>query len=226
MQNGADSSYLSYVYNKVKQRFAFLPADCKFQKEQDGAQIEFKTQKEYCPYVRRFMQEMIADVLSVGYKYRFFQRYVRVPLLTQRQKQWLFTALISADYKEDKAYVLEKIEGLESYCLDGVYHFCLQNLKERWFSVAKYVPTDMGVVAVDEFIRFLVEDGEGKIFIKNGKVYDEDYRVISKSILTGEQSLIGEILLCGAEKIYCFGEPGKETVSFLKKYYREKAVFC
>ncbi|MBR2329894.1 MAG: hypothetical protein IKA40_01480 [Clostridia bacterium] len=121
---------------------------------------------------------------------------------------------------------MHKIKGLQNYCLDGVYHFCLQGLKERWQGVAEYVPTDMGIAALDEFLRFLAEDGEGKAFIKGGKVYDEEYRPLSKSQLTGNPSIMSEILLCGAERVYCFGDTEKEVAAFLKKYYREKAVFC
>ena len=188
--------------------------------------LAFKTEKEYCPYVRRFAEENMADVVAVGYKYHFFENKIRVPLLSKTQKRILITALVAADYKDDKAYVLQKIKGLQRYCLDGVYHFCLQGLKERWQGVAEYVPTDMGASALEEFLRFLAEDGDGKAFVKGARVYDEEYRPLSKSTLTGKQSVIGEILLCGAERIYCFGETERETAAFLKKYYREKAVFC
>ena len=79
---------------------------------------------------------------------------------------------------------------------------------------------------MDGFIQFLVDDGEGKLFVKNGKVYDEEYHVLSRSALTGVESPVGEILLGGAERIYCFGEQDAETRAFLEKYYGENAVFC
>ncbi len=226
VQNGFDALYMSYLYGKVKERFAFLPSSCDLQRQGDCSMLAFKTEKEYCPYVRRFAEENMADVVAVGYKYHFFENKIRVPLLSKTQKRILITALVAADYKDDKAYVLQKIKGLQRYCLDGVYHFCLQGLKERWQGVAEYVPTDMGASALEEFLRFLAEDGDGKAFVKGARVYDEEYRPLSKSTLTGKQSVIGEILLCGAERIYCFGETERETAAFLKKYYREKAVFC
>ena len=78
----------------------------------------------------------------------------------------------------------------------------------------------------DGFLEFLTEDGQGKLYLKDGKVYDDAYRPISKSILTGMESVVGEILLGNAEKIYCFGETDKQTTAFLKKYYGDKAIFC
>lgn len=57
-------------------------------------------------------------------------------------------------------------------------------------------------------------------------MYDEEYRLLSKSFLTGRETAFGEILLGGAERVYCFGETERETAELLKKYYGEKAVFC
>lgn len=226
VQNGFDALYMSYLYAKVKERFAFLPSSCDLKRQGDCSTLAFQTQKEYCPYVRRFAEDNIADVIAVGYKYLFFEKKIRVPLLSKTQKRILITALVAADYKEDKSYVLQKLKGYNCYCLDGVYHFCLRGLQQRWEGVAEYVPMDMGTPALEEFLRFLADDGTGKVFVKGNRVYDEEYRPLSKSVLTGQQSVVSEILLCGAERVYCFGETARETANFLKKYYREKAVFC
>ena len=133
---------------------------------------------------------------------------------------------MAADYRDDRAYALRRLGGFESYSLDGVFHFRLRELQRRWENIAQYVPTDMGEASLDGFLEFLTEDGEGKMFVKDGKVYDGEYRPLSKSLLTGKESAVGEILLGGAEKVYCFGETDGETKAFLKKYYGEKATFC
>ena len=188
--------------------------------------MAFRTEREYCPFVRKFAEEHIADVLAVGYKYDFFEKRLALPLLTKLQKRLLITALVAADYKEDRGYIARRIRGFEKYCLDGMFHFRLGNLKKRWEEVIEYIPTDMGEASMEGFLEFLAEDGEGKLFLKNGKVYDEEYRPLSKSVLTGVESPIGEIVLGGAERIYCFGETDADTKAFLRKYYGEKAVFC
>ena len=225
-QNGYDGAYMSYLYKRLKERFSFLPSTCEMEKSEDCIRMRFKTERAYCPYVRRFAEENVADVLTVGYKYRFFDRQLKLPLLKEREKRLLLTALVAADYKEDKGYVMRRLRGNGAYCLDGVYHFRLRELKKRWEEIANYVPTDMGEASLEQFLVFLVEDGEGKVFVKGGKVYDEEYRVLSKSSLTGACSPVGEIMLFGAQKVYCFGETDGETSSFLKKYYGEKATFC
>jgi hypothetical protein len=225
-QNGFDGLYMSYLFTKVRDRFSFLPSTCNLARHGDCAEIAFQTEREYCPYVRKFTETHIADVISVGYKYAFFEKRLALPLLNKVQKRLLLTALVAADYREDKAMVSRKIRGSARYCIDGVYHFRLRDLQKRWEGIAEYVPTDMSEGGVDDFLSFLAEDGVGKLFIKNGKVYDEEYRPLNKSLLTGVESTVGEILLGGAEYVYCFGEVEKDLRSFLEKYYGNKAVFC
>lgn len=225
-QNGFDGLYMSYLYAKVRERFSFLPATCDMARHGNRTEIAFKTEKEYTPYVRKFAEGHIADVICIGYKYDFFEKRLALPLLTELQKRLLITAIVAADYREDRAYVVRKIRGAESYCLDGVFHFRLRELIKRWEGIAEYVPVNMSEAGMDDFLSFLAEDGEGKIFLKNGKIYDEEYRPIRKSILTGVESTIGEIVLGGAERVYCFGETEEEIRLFLQKYYKEKAVFC
>ncbi len=225
-QNGFDGLYMSYLYKKVREKFSFLPSVCDMARRGDCTQIAFKTEREYCPYVRRFAEDNIADIIAVGYKYAFFEKRLLLPLLSPLQKRILITALVSADYKDDRAYVSRRIRNFDNYCLDGMFHFRLQELKKRWEGIADYIPTDMGEAALDGFLSFLTEDGQGKLFLKDGKVYGEDYRPISRSLLTGVESTLGEIILAGAEQVYCFGEADGETKSFLQKYYGEKAIFC
>ena len=225
-QNGFDGLYMSYLFGKVRERFSFLPSVCDMEKKGDHTEIAFKTEREYCPYVRKYAEEHIADVLAVGYKYAFFEKRLTLPLLTPLKKRLLMTALVAADYRDDRAHIVKRIRGFESYCIDGLFHFRLRELVKRWEEVADYIPTDMGEAAMDGFIEFLAEDGEGKIFLKDGKVYDEEYRPLNRSLLTGVESPIGEILLGGAERVYCFGEVDGDTAVFLRKYYGEKAIFC
>lgn len=225
-QNGFDGLYMSYLYGKVKERFDFLPSVCRLDRQEDRAKIEFKTEREYGPYVRKFAEDTIADVIAIGYKYRYFERVIRVPLLPALERRRFLTALVAADYKEDKAYIAKRIKGFENYCLEGLYHFRLQELKKRWEGIVEYIPVEMGQESLDGFFEFLVEDGEGKVFVKDGRVYGEDYRVLTRSLLTGVGSTLGEILLSGAERVYCFGETETATKRFLEKYYGEKAVFC
>ncbi len=225
-QNGFDGLYMSYLYKKVRERFSFLPASCQIEKEGDYTQIAFKTERQYCPYVRKFTEDHIADILAIGYKYAFFEKRLPLPLLSKLRRRALLTALVAADYREDRGYILRRLRGNTKYSIDGTFYFRLQELRRRWEEIAGYIPTDMGEPATENFLSYLAEDGEGKIFLKKGKVYDEEYRPLNRSLLTGVASAVGEVLLSGAEKVYCFGETEGEIKAFLKKYYGEKVFFC
>ena len=224
--NGVNGAYMSSFYGKVRERFSFLPSSCDMQSDGDHTQIAFRTERAYCPYVRKFTEENIADIIAVGYKYEYFNKRLLLPLLSAEQRRLLLTALVAADYHDDRAYALKRLGGFESYSLDGLFHFRLRELSRRWENIVEYVPGDMGEASLDGFLEFLTEDGEGKMFVKDGKVYDGEYRPLSKSRLTGKESVVGEIVLGGAEKVYCFGETDKETAAFLRKYYGSKTVFC
>lgn len=225
-QNGFDGLYMSYLYGKVKERFSFLPSTCDLQRKGDCCRLQFITERAYCPYVRKFAEEHMSDVIAIGYKYEYFNRRLPLPMLSKPLRRVLLTALVAADYQEDRAYIAKRLRGYSQYCLDGVFHFRLQELKKRWDGIVEYIPTDMNESATDGFLEFLVEDGEGKLYVKSGKVYDSEYRPLSRSLLTGVESVVGEIILGGAERVYCFGETDNETRVFLKKYYGKKGVFC
>lgn len=225
-ERGENAPYMSYLYGKVTDKFSFLPTTSEKLKEGDRTALVFKAERKYCPYIRKYTEENVADVIAIGYKYRYFKDLLVLPLLNGEEKDVLLCALVAADYAEDHAYVREKLKGHGQYCIDGTFHFQLSELKERWKKIADYVPTEFGGASLESFIDFLAGEGENRIFLKDGEAYDEEYRKQSKSELIGKPSLIREILLSGAGNIYCFGSQEKKTEEFLKKYYKEKVVFC
>ncbi len=224
-QNGFDGLYASYLYQALKTKFSFLPSKCDLRRQGDGAELTFATEKAYLPYVRKFAEERMADVVAIGYKYAFLS--ARLPLcgVGAKQRRLLLTAIVAADFREDRAYALRRIRGWEKYSLDGIFHFRMQALRRRWEEIADCVPVGMGEGGAADFLAFVVEDGEGKVYLKKGRAYDGEYRPLCRSLLTGVASPIGEILLSGAEQVYCFGEVEAETRAFLQKYYEKNAFF-
>ena len=73
---------------------------------------------------------------------------------------------------------------------------------------------------------YIVSENDEKVYLKQEKLYDENYRELRKSELLGNKSLISELLLSGAGTVYCFGAVDEATGQFLRKYYKEKVVFC
>ena len=220
------AKYLSYLFDKVKGRFSFSANDCSLLEKGEYETLSFRTDETLCPYLRRYAEENIADVIAIGYKYEYFDRRLSLPLLTEKQKKLLCIALVAADFEEDKEYALKRLRHDGQYSIDGVFNFRLTELKRRWDGVIAYIPKQFGVSSLDDFIEFLVDESEGKVYVKEGKVYDEGYRLLSRGKMLSDDKIIGEILLQGAAKVYCFGEVEGDLKEFLRKYYRENAFFC
>ncbi len=188
--------------------------------------LSFRADETLCPYLRRYAEDTIADVIAIGYKYDYFDKRLTLPLLSPAQKRLLCVSLVAADYDQDKEYALKRLRHDGQYSIDGVFNFRLGELKRRWEGVLEYIPRQFGASSLDDFVNFLLEDGEGKVYLKGGRVYDEGYRLLSRGKLLSDGDAIAEILLTGAEKVYCFGETSREVKEFLYKYYRENAIFC
>ena len=194
--------------------------------EKDGFYLVFEGNTAWLAQMRRLATEYISDVLAIGYKYDFFKSRLALPLLSKEERFLLYSALVSADYKEDKRYASRRLGAFETCSIDGVYNFRLSELRNRWQEVLEYIPTDFGKYELEGFVDYIVSENDGKAYLKDGKVYDENYRELKKSELLGEKSLISELLLSGAGSVYCFGKVDVATDDFLRKYYKEKVVFC
>ena len=58
-QNGFNQAYISYLQNRVQERFSFLPGSCTLSADEESSVLAFQTEAAYCPYVRRFAEENI-----------------------------------------------------------------------------------------------------------------------------------------------------------------------
>ncbi|MBR2340897.1 MAG: hypothetical protein IKA72_00615 [Clostridia bacterium] len=218
--------YIQYLYSRLKSSLGSAKSDFELLEERDGFCLVCRGNESWLAQMRQLANEHISDILVVGYKYEFFKSRLALPLLTKEERFLLYSALVSADYKEDKRYASRRLGAFENCSIDGVYNFRLSELRRRWQEVLAYIPTDFGKYELEGFIDYIVSENEGKAYLKAGKAYDENYRELTKSELLGNNSLISELLLCGAGSVYCFGEVDERTGRFLRKYYKEKAVFC
>lgn len=225
-QNGQKDLYIPYVYKKLKEKFGFQDSECRVEYENGENFLIFQGGNGLCSRVKKSANEYISDVLSIGYKYDFFRKNLPLPLLSDKERFLLYVALVAADYHEDKRYILHRLDGLTNCSINGVFNFRLRELKSRWTEVIEYIPADFGKYSLEGFLDYVATDGEGRAYLKDGKVYDENYRLMDKSSLLGKNTPIADILLSGVNQVYCFGETDVETKTFLKKYYKDKAIFC
>lgn len=225
-KDGKPDECIAYVSERVSGKYAALPCVAGVFGRSGRTSLEFSTEKPYEPYVRGETVSAVAEVLVLSYKYRFFKRLLPLPALESEEREILLTALVAADFDADKEYVKARLSGLDEYLLDGVFFFRMQELKKNWERIASYVPATFSREALESFLEFLVAEGKTRVFLQGDTAYDEDYRPLKKSALTGEYSAPKEILLSSAKLVYCFGGQSEKTRAFLKKYYPEKTFFC
>ncbi len=225
-KDGSPDECIAYLSERVSGKYAALPCVAGVYGKNGRTSVEFSTEKLYEPYVRGETAAAVAEVLVLWYKYRFFKKIVPAPALEQEDRDLLLTALIAADFETDREYVKTRLAGLQEYSLDGVFSFRLQELKTSWKRIASCVSVTFSNESLDSFLDFLITDGKGRVFLRGEDAYDEEYRPLKRSLLTGGYTAPKEILLSNAKLVYCFGEQSEKTRAFLKKYFPEKTFFC
>ena len=176
------------------------------------------------------IEDKIADVISVNYKYTFFNKRLNSSGLSAVERELLLTALISADIDEDKKYVVKKLKNYTEYTLDGIFNFRLKPLKEKWLDIVSYIPPGFQSVQLKDFIVYLIRDKMGKrVYFDGGQVYDKRYNLLKRIELlsgdSGEIPIVKEILLSGAGEVE-LGSPLPERDEFyLKEFYGDRVRF-
>ena len=168
--------------------------------------------------------DAVADVVCIGYKYRFFDARLSV-CLPRRERRLLIAALIAADYEGDAAYVRRKVRVTDAWAVDGFWNFRLGALKEKWDRIVRYVPATFAAPDLKKFCSFLAGESANKIYLKGNVVYGSDFAPLRRSRLTGREDVETEIILSDAGFIYCLGEIDDSVGDFLQKYYAERAIF-
>ncbi len=217
------SSYISYLYNVLSEGLLTSggSGDLLFGEERTALMIRVPDSSEA---IREFTVEKIAEIIGIGYKYEFLRNRLNV-CLGRREKKLLCAALIAADYEGDTNYIRRKIGRKKEYTVDGIFHFRLTALQEKWEKIASYVPDGFGTGDLTKFCEFLVGESRNKIYLKGNTVFGENFIPLKRSRLTGEEDTETEIMLSDAGFVYCLGEVEESLGDFLQKYYAERAIF-
>lgn len=225
-KDGSYDECIAYVGERVGGKFAAHACSSGVFCRDGKTTIEFSMQKIYEPYVRAETENAVAEVLTLAYKYRFFEKTLPKFNLKEEEKEVLLTALVCADFETDKEYLRRKITSLENYPLDGVFAFRMQDMKEGWKRTSACISEEFDARALDAFLGWIAEEGKGRVFLLDDVLYDEEYRPMKKSVLTGGYSVKKEMLLSRAKYAYSFGCQSEDTKAFLKRYYADRTFFC
>ena len=198
--------------------------------EGERTALQIEADDGYADMIRSEIEDKIADIIAVNYKYGYFADKVRPQGLGKTENGILISALISADIDEDKQYVKRRIVSEREYAVDGLFHFRLSPLRKKWESVISYVPKTFSVDKLKDFISFLLEEKKQlRIFIENGRVYDRHFRRLNRTFLTGRQykedKLLNEILLSGCGEAELLSPVSEGEEEYLREYLGGKIIF-
>lgn len=189
--------------------------------------LTFICPERYADIISAEVADRCAEVITVGYKYDYFNKTIKISGLNETEREILLASVIAADLKEDKKYAFDRLKNLKETALDGVYNFRLKPLKKKWKDIAELMPTAFFGSQLKEFIGFLLENKKKRAYIDDCKVYDNFYRRLKRCTLLGGEDgkIIREVLLSGCGEVEIRGSVPPIDEKYLKEFYGDRVYF-
>ena len=191
--------------------------------------LTLKINKQYADLFKGEVEDRIADVIAVRYKYAYFRKNVRFEGLDGFETELLRAALIAADLDEDKKYIIRRLRNFEEYAIDGIYNFRLAPLKRKWNDIVGYIPPYFSNGQLKDFVKYLLGEKRNKrVIVENGEVYDENYNKLDRVSLTdgGEDGkIVREVLLSASGKVSVRGNLPSADEKYIRAFYGVHATF-
>ena len=226
-ENEYGESNLLYVQSSISEFCAC--AGCSLRLENDNGRVQLIANVSDCysDLVKAEIIDKVAEVVAIKYKYDYFKRNMKVGGLNAVEKEILLTALIAADFQDDKKYALERAKLYDNIAIDGIFNFRLKPLKKKWQDVLECVPTCFLNSQLKEFIRYLLEGNNNRVYIDDGKVFDSHYRRLKRGSLVDceEAKLLIEVLLSCGGVVELNGKISSLDEFYLKEFFNHKIIF-
>lgn len=217
-------SGIRYVGATIAGAIAETGGECEYAEDDFRARLKIKMTERFADYLASEIEDRIADVIAVGYKYEFFRKNVSFSGLMPFEREILYSAVIAADIDEDKRYVAKRVKLVSDCAVDGLFNFRLAPLKRKWEEIAGYIPSVFTSGQLREFVRYLIGEKRGKkAIVRNGMVYDGNYNLLERSSLLpelptgGDGKILREVILSASGRV----EVGSEIPEADRKYLRD-----
>ena len=224
-ENSANVRYILATLREI-----FNQTDSVFSADENSCRIRLvlSVSDFYKDAVLTEVFDKIADVIAINYKYVFFKKHIIVNGLSAVEKELLFASLIAADIDEDKKYIVERLKNFKEIAIDGIYDFKLRLLKQKWREIVSYIPSFFTAEQLKDFITYLLEGRNKKVYVDTGRVYDLRFRLLKRGDLmngnfTGGR-IVREIILSGGGIIELSGKLPEIDEFYLKEYYGGKVT--
>ena len=229
-ESSCKSKNIMYIYDNLSPIIKQLGCISDLRGGKNRYELLIDVPSSYKELLLSEVEDKISDVISINYKYTFFNKRINSSGLSSLERELLLTALISADVDEDKKYVSKKLKSYQEYTLDGIFNFRLKPLKEKWLDIITYIPPTFQSTQLKDFIVYLIRDKMGKrVYFDGGAVYDKRYNILKRIELlngdSGEIPIVKEILLSGAGEVELATRLPEKDEFYLKEFYGDRVRF-
>lgn len=227
-ESGIYSKNISYLLEQLTPKLEFCGAKSAVRCNGERTVVTVNAESCYNDFLRYYLIDIISDILCISYKQEQLMQSVQTYYLSDAERRLLLSALIAADLPEEREYVKERLKEEDIFQFDGFFRFKLPALSKKWDKVSRCIPAEFNSAQLDEFLRYILEENEITVYLKDGTVYDDSYRELARSKLLSEtgHSFREELLLSGAKKVVCLANVSDEEEAFLAKYYKEHVFFA
>ena len=224
LTNGDNLYYIQSSLGELLKR-----VDCKLKKEDlsGRSRLIIEYPEYYSDVFKTEIDDKVAEIIAIKYKYDYFKNQIKISGLNQNEKEILFVSMIAADFEEDKKYAYERIKKNQDVCIDGIFNFRLQPLKNKWKDIASYMPNFFFPEQLKDFVTYLKENRKKRAYVDNGRVYDSYYRRMKRcSLMEFDQlNVVREIILTNCGEVEISGKLPQEDEKYIKEFYSNKIIF-
>ena len=226
-ENGLCPENILYIKNSISSLLAHTQSGLRLYKKGDRAFLSVECTEYYKEIILTEILDLVAEIISVKYKYDYFKKSIKIKGLNENEKEILYTSIISADLEDDKKYIFSKLGERESVAIDGVYNFMLKALKRKWEDIVSYIPVYFVNNQLRDFVTYLLEHKKKRVYVESGRVYDSHYRQLKRADLLGGENIriIREVILSNCGIVELFGKVPEEDERYLREFYGDKIFF-
>lgn len=228
-ESGDGAENIGYVGRGLAGFLADFNGDARVSLDEKRSTLTLRINKDYADLFRGEVEDRIADVIAVKYKYAYFRKFVRFDGLDGFETELLRAALIAADLDEDKKYIVRRLRNFDEYAIDGIYNFRLAPLRRKWDDIVGYIPPYFTNGQLKDFVRYLLGEKRGKkVIVEDGEVYDANYNKLDRVSLTdgGEDGrIIREVLLSASGKAIVRGKIPETDEKYIRMFFASHVVF-
>ena len=218
---------ISYVSSSISEIVKDFGGEIKQTNSRDRQKLTVICPEQYYDLYKSELEDKIADVIAVKYKYCFLKRNIRTIGLTPYENEILYVAIISADIEDDRRYIIRKLKAFENFAIDGIFNFRLQPLKNKWREVASYIPFFFTGSQLCDFVSFVLGEKRGKkVFVDGDRVYDVNYNRLNRSSLIDENpDVVKEVLLSTSTSVEVIKAVSSSEEKELRRYLGRRVSF-